>query len=203
MRAFWIEESEKGVLLASGLGAGAERRQPQRAELKARQSEACRRWWVGKLTLGGGARRRLRAGQRRRSKPDWRDWFRPEGTAALAWVLGQIIAFAVGRAQWPNQSRYIDVLLVGSMINVVSAFWLFQSARIGGRPAMGRSLALAAWLAFFALSLAHPQRHLRNFIDERRDIAIAEEKNLRRYLATGDALWAPRRYKSHITILSS
>jgi hypothetical protein len=68
MRAFWIEESEKGVLLASGLGADAERRQPQRAELKARQSEACRRWWVGKLTLGGGARRRLRAGQRRRSK---------------------------------------------------------------------------------------------------------------------------------------
>jgi hypothetical protein len=107
--------------------------------------------------------------------------------AALAWVLGQIIAFAVGRAQWPNQSRYIDVLLVGSMINLVSALWLFQSARIGGRPAMWRSLALAAWLAFFALSLAHPQRHLRNFIDERRDIAIAEEKNLRRYLATGDA----------------
>jgi hypothetical protein len=107
--------------------------------------------------------------------------------AALAWVLGLIVALAAGRAQWPNQSRYTDALLVGSMINLVSGLWFFESAAIGGRRSLWRSLLLATWLCFFALSLTHPQRHLRKFIDERRDIAIAEEKNVRGYLATGDA----------------
>jgi hypothetical protein len=44
-----------------------------------------------------------------------------------------------------------------------------------------------AWIGFFALLMTHPQRHLRAFIDERRDVAVTEEKNVRGYVATGDA----------------
>ena len=107
--------------------------------------------------------------------------------AALLWVLAQVLALAVGRAQWAIQSRYTGVLLIGLMIDLISAFWIFQSYAIGDRPAVWRRITLAAWLAVFVLSLTHPQRHLRSAIDERRDIAIAEAKNLRSYLATGDA----------------
>ena len=107
--------------------------------------------------------------------------------AVLIWVLAQVVALAVGRAQWALQSRYTGVLLIGSMVNLVSAFWLFQSYAVASKPSGGRVIALAAWLGVFALSLTHPQRHLRNSIDERRDIAVAAARNLRSYLATGDA----------------
>ncbi len=107
--------------------------------------------------------------------------------AALAWVLAHVLALAAGRAQWAIQSRYTGVLLIGVMIDLISAFWLCQSHAIAGKPARWRMISLAAWLGVFVLSLTHPQRHLRNAIDERRDIALAEAKNLRSYLATGDA----------------
>ena len=66
--------------------------------------------------------------------------------AALVGVMGQIVALAFGRAEASIQPRYIHILLVGSMINGVSAFWVFQSTA-GKRP-MWRSLVLAAWLGF-------------------------------------------------------
>jgi hypothetical protein len=106
--------------------------------------------------------------------------------AALVWTLGQIVALAAGRAQWPLQSRYTDVLIIGSTVNLVSALWLFRRAGAMGARTAWRALLLAAWLGVFAISFIHPQRHLQKQIDERRDIAIAEAGNLRGYLATGD-----------------
>jgi hypothetical protein len=103
--------------------------------------------------------------------------------AALVWTLGQIVALAAGRGQWPLQSRYTGVLIIGSTVKLVSALWLFR--RVGGRTGW-RALFLAAWLGVFAISFIHSQRHLQKQIDERRDIAIAEAGNLREYLATGD-----------------
>jgi hypothetical protein len=106
--------------------------------------------------------------------------------ATLAWVLGQIVALALGRAEWPNQTRYIHLLLVGSMINLVSAFWLFQSRVTAGKRAMWPSLVLTAWLGVFALWLTQPQRHLPGSIEEWRTITAAGANNVRHYLATGD-----------------
>jgi hypothetical protein len=111
-------------------------------------------------------------------------WF---NVAALGWLLGQMLALALGRAQFALQSRYTDMLLIGLAINLVSAFWLFQSSSAQRRRVVWRSAALAAWLFLFVLSLTHPQRHLRGFINERRQIAETEGMNLRGYLATGDA----------------
>ncbi len=107
--------------------------------------------------------------------------------AALVWVLGVSAALAEGRAQWAMQSRYIDILLIGSMINLVSSLWLYTSAAAARKWSIVRRVAFGAWAGLFVLSLIHPQRHMRDHIDERRDIAIAEAKNLRKYLATGDA----------------
>jgi hypothetical protein len=119
-------------------------------------------------------------------RPDLKDprWF---NVMALGWVLAQLLALALGRAQWPLQSRYFDALLVGVTVNLVSALWLFQSKAAGGGRRIWSSAALAAWLSFLALSLTHPQRHLWSLIDERRQIAETEGRNVQSYLATGDA----------------
>ncbi len=50
-------------------------------------------------------------------------WF---NVAMFGWVVSQILALAVGRALLPLQNRYFDILLIGTTINFVSAFWLFQ-----------------------------------------------------------------------------
>ena len=97
--------------------------------------------------------------------------------AALVWVLAEVVALAVGRAQWALQSRYTGILLIGLMVNLVSACWLFESYAVASKQTRRGALVLAAWLGVCALSLTHPQRHLRNSIDERRDITVAEAKN--------------------------
>ena len=110
-------------------------------------------------------------------------WF---NVMALGWLTIQMLAIAKGRGQFPIQSRYFDMLLIGMTINLVSAFWLFQYNAIESTRVLFRSLALAAWLSIFALSLLHPQRHLLSIIDERRQTGEIEARNLRGYLATGD-----------------
>jgi hypothetical protein len=123
-----------------------------------------------------------------RDRPDLSDarWF---SVASFLWVLSQILALAAGRAQFPVQSRYFDTLLVGVTVNLVSAFWLFRSEWAEGAGRVWRSLALAAWLAVFAASLTHPLRDLRWFIDIRREAVETDGKNLKGYLATGDATY--------------
>lgn len=111
-------------------------------------------------------------------------WF---NVAMFGWVLFQILALAFGRALLPLQNRYFDILLIGTTINFVSAFWLFQ--RFAPRRSLmtWRSFALAAWLFALALSLTHPQRHLPNQIEEWRTMLATGTRNVQSYLATGDS----------------
>ena len=104
----------------------------------------------------------------------------------FGWVVSQMLAFAVGRALPPLQSRYFDILLIGTTINFVSAFWLFQrDAPIRRSLMTWRSFALAAWLLVLALSLTRPQRHLPDQIEEWRTMLATGSKNVQSYLATG------------------
>jgi hypothetical protein len=116
-------------------------------------------------------------------------WF---NVMALAWVVGQLLALAVGRAQLPLQTRYADILLVGVTINLISALWLFQSNVVETAPKAWRLLALAAWFGLLALSLTRPQRHLPGQIEEWRTILAAGQTNVRNYLLTGDPAFTAR-----------
>ena len=112
-------------------------------------------------------------------------WF---NVAMFGWVVSQMLAFDVGRALLPLQSRYFDILLIGTTINFVSAFWLFQrDAPIRRSLMTWRSFALAAWLLVLALSLTRPQRHLPDQIEEWRTMLATGSKNVQSYLATGDS----------------
>jgi hypothetical protein len=110
-------------------------------------------------------------------------WF---NVAAFGWILTQFLAFAAGRAQIGVQNRYIDTLLIGLAVNLTSVFWLLGSYAVGGKLGLARSLALAAWLAVVAASLAHEARHVPRLLDFRRQTAEVQGKNVRGYLATGD-----------------
>ena len=111
-------------------------------------------------------------------------WF---NVAMFGWVVSQMLALAVGRAQLPLQNRYFDILLIGTTINFVSAFWLFQRFAPKRNLMTWRSFALTAWLFALALSLTHPQRHLPDQIEEWRKMLAAGSRNVQSYLATGDS----------------
>jgi hypothetical protein len=107
--------------------------------------------------------------------------------AMFGWILSQIVALAVGRAKLPLENRYFDILLIGTTINFVSAFWLFQQDAPKRSLMTWRSFALAAWLFALALSLTHPQRHLPDQIEEWRTMLATGSRNVQSYLATGDS----------------
>jgi hypothetical protein len=110
-------------------------------------------------------------------------WF---NVAAFGWILTQFLAFSAGRAEIGVQNRYIDTLLIGLAVSLTSVFWLLGAHPLGGKLGIVRSLALAAWLAVVAASLAHEARHVPRLLDFRRQTAEVQAKNVRGYLATGD-----------------
>jgi hypothetical protein len=111
-------------------------------------------------------------------------WF---NVAAFGWILTQYFALAAGRAGAAVQNRYLDTLLIGLAINLTSVFWLLGSDPIVRNRKIRRNIALAAWATIVGLPLAHEARHLAGFVEYRRDTAAVEAKNVRGYVATGDA----------------
>ncbi len=111
-------------------------------------------------------------------------WF---NVAAFGWILTQFAAIAAGRALIPVEVRYLDTLLIGLAVNMASLFWLVGSGAVSGKRKMWWFAALAAWLVIVAASLIRPAHPLPGSMDLRRQTAEVQEKNLRGYLATGDA----------------
>ena len=111
-------------------------------------------------------------------------WF---NVAMFGWVVSQMLALAIGRTSLPLQSRYSDILLIGTTINFVSAFWLFQRDAPKRNLLTWRSFALATWLIALTLSLTHPQRHLSGEIEAWRTMLATGSRNVQSYLATGES----------------
>jgi hypothetical protein len=78
-------------------------------------------------------------------------------------------------------------LLIGLAVNMTSFFWLVGSDAARGKRKIWWSAALAAWLVTVAGSLVRPAHPLPGSMDLRRQTAMVQERNLRFYLATGEA----------------
>jgi hypothetical protein len=111
-------------------------------------------------------------------------WF---NVAAFGWILTQFVALAAGRALIPVELRYLDSLLIGLAVNTTSFFWLVESYGGSGNRRIWWSVALAAWLVIVVASLVRPAHPLPGSVEWRRQTAEVQERNLRVYLATGEA----------------
>jgi hypothetical protein len=111
-------------------------------------------------------------------------WF---NVAAFGWILTQFAALAAGRALIPVEVRYMDSLLIGLAVNMVSFFWLVESYAGRGNRRIWWSAALATWLFIVAASLVRPAHPLPGSVEWRRQTAEVQERNVHLYLATGDA----------------
>ena len=124
-------------------------------------------------------------------------WF---NVGAYGWLLTQLLALAAGRAEIGVQSRYSDTLLIGLAINLTSVFWLSGSRASGAKGKIWPYLGLAAMAGrrgFVVGACGAPRRAIWRTGGRSR----GRGKNVRDYLATGDAsasCAAPRSWKSHI-----
>jgi hypothetical protein len=107
-----------------------------------------------------------------------------------AWVLLQVCAAAYARGAGGGlpAPRYLDTLAMGLLANGLALAWLWHTAA----PGMRQRLALAAVTGAWTLATVHGLTTslvdtLANDLPPIRNYYRASERNVRNYLATGDA----------------
>jgi hypothetical protein len=98
------------------------------------------------------------------------------------WIGLQLAAAAYGRGTSAMQSRYFDIFLVGVVLNVGCLFWLVRPDGSGRRRALA-----GAWLLAVALGGGAAFDDVPRQLAARRDTAAIQTRNVRQYVATGDA----------------
>ena len=80
-------------------------------------------------------------------------WF---NVAAFGWIVAQMVVLAAGRGAAPVANRYVELLLLGVAIDIVSVFWLLTKVwRSGRRRPAAQGLGLPR-----PRRLAHPRRRV-------------------------------------------
>lgn len=111
-----------------------------------------------------------------RSDPQW------TLLGLAGWIELQLIAAAYGRGLNALASRYLDIFLVGIVLNAACLFHLI--AALPGRPT--RCLAGLWLLAVLTSASQKPLQFAEQRLAIRRDTAAIQTENLKRFLATGD-----------------
>jgi len=101
------------------------------------------------------------------------------------WLGMQWLSLAYGRARYPGNSRYIDILILGPVLNVAALAWLTQSARQENRRTISRVALPAFILALVAAVAVLTPASLRDAAT-RGEHFNRQTANLAAYLKTGD-----------------
>lgn len=119
---------------------------------------------------------------RRRPPAESRLWFL---AALIGWALVQTVIIAYSRAACALATRYLDLFSIGILTNLACAIWLAQD-RLHKRHAW-MAAGAPLWAAAILVCLGvYTGRHVPSQLDARRDTAIAQQSNVKAYLATGD-----------------
>jgi len=115
------------------------------------------------------------------SLPAGRDLFL---VVMAAWFYGQCLALAVGRGMQPFESRYCDILVVGTLLNLAALLGLFTT--LPAWPVGWRAGIVVGWLACvgYGISVSAPERA--DMLAVCRIGGIEWERRLRFYLTTRD-----------------
>jgi hypothetical protein len=105
--------------------------------------------------------------------------------AIAGWVVLQMLSFIYGRGVTVLQSRYMDVLLLGPLVNAAALLCL---QRDGAAPRLRAATAVTCiWLAALVIGLGQKAlSYIPADLAWRRETTAAQTENLKRYLATGD-----------------
>ena len=106
-----------------------------------------------------------------------------------AWTLLQVMATAYGRGAGAPEpdSRYVDMIVFGQVVNGLALFWLWGRRSAGPASRWALTGLGMAWLAVAGMGMA--RQTIRSFSADLPDIqsyCALCERNVRSYLATGD-----------------
>jgi hypothetical protein len=102
----------------------------------------------------------------------------------LAWVFGQALATAYGRAAVVLSSRYLDLLAIGILANFACLLWFLD--RVMGRKRLVVGVAIALWLGWVAFGMYRQWPTMKAEIEHKRQIGLAQQANVMGFLRTGD-----------------
>lgn len=108
-------------------------------------------------------------------------------TVALWYALQvAVLAYARGGHALPPDSRYMDLLALGSGLNLISLIWITSHCR--GRVRGVAVASLVGWCCFCGVGCMRITQHdFSAELPSRERIARINEENVRNYIATGDA----------------
>ena len=111
-----------------------------------------------------------------------RKWFL---LALVVWALGQAVSIAYGRAVDNLPSRYLDLFAIGILVNFACLISIAQD-HIGKR--YGWTITgVCVWAITVLISLGlYAGEHIPVDLSAKRDTGLAQEINIKKYLATGD-----------------
>ncbi len=111
-----------------------------------------------------------------------RKWFL---LALVAWMLGQTLSIAYGRAVYNLSSRYLDLYAIGILVNFTCLISLAQN-HTGNRHGW-TIMGVSVWTITVLISLAlYAGEHLPADLATKRDTGLVQEINIRNYLVTRD-----------------
>jgi hypothetical protein len=107
--------------------------------------------------------------------------------AMASWFGLQVAALAYGRGLHCLASRYLDILSLGVITNFTALLFLWSKTT--GRWSTALSVLSGAWLVAFLYGISSWWPTMSENIRSKADYSQIQERNVRRYLTTGQKEW--------------
>jgi hypothetical protein len=104
--------------------------------------------------------------------------------AMTAWLLGQFISIAYGRAIGETSSRYLDIFSIGLLLNFSAL--IFLSSHDDSRHKSLYRMGIIIWLIFIISGFLGSSNKLLIDLQTKKIQSLEQEKNVRAYLCSDD-----------------
>jgi len=109
--------------------------------------------------------------------------------ATVAWFWLQAAAFAYARYKTGLGSRYLDMLSVGAVLNFAAILLLWAKVRTQPRWRLPVMVFASIWTTAVLVDVARSADFLRRDLETKAGESLAQERNVRGYICSGDRRW--------------